>query len=143
MSLAVLYANLYPNLYPNPYPYPNPTTLQASPVGLPRVSCQLLLLLCGLALFLRASCETIATLLWPLFLRRHFGFGEREYSALLILATATSTLADAPSPRLHRRATALPGSLIRALETILRAACATACAQPAVQSPGDARTEHV
>jgi len=40
----------------------------------------------------------------PLFLRRHFGFGEREYSALLILATATSTLAVATFPRLQRRA---------------------------------------
>ena len=70
---------------------------------LPRTSRQLLLL-CGLALFLRAACESLATLLWPLFLRRHFGFGEREYSALLILATATSTLAVAAFPRLQRRA---------------------------------------
>ena len=96
---------------------------------LPRTSRQLLLL-CGLALFLRAACESLATLLWPLFLRRHFGFGEREYSALLILATATSTLADAPSPRLHRRATALPGSLIRALESCVPLAPRLAPSQP-------------
>ena len=84
---------------------PSPTTAEQSqsPAELPRASRTLLLLLCGLSLFLRAAADTLATLLWPLFLREHFGFAEQEYSALLILATACSTLAVAAFPRLQRQ----------------------------------------
>ena len=79
-----------------------PTPSQPSPAAPPPA--RRLLLLCGLALFLRAAADSLATLLWPLFLREHFVFAAREYSALLILATLCSTLAVATFPRMQRRA---------------------------------------
>ena len=58
---------------------------------------------CLLALYLRAACEALATILWPLFMRAHFGYDERGYARLLFLSTLLSTVAVAAFPRLQRR----------------------------------------
>ena len=58
---------------------------------------------CLLALYLRASCEALATILWPLFMKAHFGYDERSYARLLFLSTLLSTAAVAAFPRLQAR----------------------------------------